>query len=418
MNRVPDAPEPVGHRQRWINRTVIGIVAATLFSDFSHEMCTAILPLYLTSIGLGAAALGVIEGVADFLVSLSKLGGGVLGHHLRYKRPWASVGYLMTALATAGMGLVRGLTALVSLRSIAWIARGYRGPLRDDMLADAVEKTHFGRAYGLERAGDMLGAVAGPLVATLLVWLGFEFRTIILWTAVPGVVAAGAMYFLVRERPPRAGISSQPAAKDNSARGRPKFPPAFRLVLIGVFVFGLGDFSRTFLILLAAGGLGESGSHAAGTLSVAVLLYALHNFVSATAAYPIGRLGDRRPRLSVLTAGYALGAGTNLLLAFSNNSLGLLVPAILLSAVYIAVEETMEKAAVAEILPRELRSLGFGILAGTNAVGDMISSLYVGFLLDAGRPHLAFGIPTAFGTAGTAWLLWLKSRPMARPGSA
>lgn len=413
MNRAssPDAPEPIGNRQRWINRTVIGIVAATLFSDFSHEMCTAILPLYLTSIGLGAAALGVIEGVADFLVSLSKLGGGVLGHHVRYKRPWASVGYLMTALATAGIGLVRGLLALISLRSIAWIARGYRGPLRDDMLADAVEKTHFGRAYGLERAGDMFGAVAGPLIATLLVWLGIEFRTIILWTAIPGVIAAGSMFFLVRERMPYTAIPS----KKKSDRVRPAFPPMYRWVLVGVFFFGLGDFSRTFLILLAAGGLGESGSHAAGTLSVAVLLYALHNLVSASTAYPIGRLGDRRPRLSVLTAGYALGVGTNLLLAFSGSGLVILVPAILLSAVYIAVEETMEKAAIAEILPRELRSLGFGILACTNAVGDMVSSLYVGFLLDAGHPGLAFGIASAFGGIGTAWLLWLKSRqPAAR----
>ena len=162
--------------RRWINRTVVGIILATFFSDFSHEMATAVLPLYLTALGLGPAALGIMEGLADFLVSLSKLGGGVLGHHVHRKRPWAVLGYLVTTMATAAMGLVSSLAALVGLRTTAWVGRGFRGPLRDYLLSDAVEPTHYGRVYGLERTGDMLGAVAGPLVATLLVWLGLEFK--------------------------------------------------------------------------------------------------------------------------------------------------------------------------------------------------------------------------------------------------
>lgn len=151
----------------WISRTVVAIVVATFFSDVSHEMATAVLPLYLATVGLGPAALGIIEGLADFLVSLSKLGGGVVGHHVVHKRPWVTLGYLITTLATGAIGLVESLTALVGLRAAAWVGRGFRGPLRDDLLADAVEPTHFGRVYGLERAGDMLGAVAGPLAATL-----------------------------------------------------------------------------------------------------------------------------------------------------------------------------------------------------------------------------------------------------------
>jgi MFS family permease len=162
----------------WANRTVISIVLATFFSDFSHEMATAVLPLYLATVGLGPAALGIIEGLADFLVSLSKLGGGVVGHRVVHKRPWATAGYVVTTLATGAMGLVTSLAALVGLRATAWVGRGFRGPLRDHLLADAVEPTHYGRAYGLERAGDMLGAVVGPLAATLLGWLGIEFHNV------------------------------------------------------------------------------------------------------------------------------------------------------------------------------------------------------------------------------------------------
>ncbi|OGL15973.1 MAG: hypothetical protein A3K12_15980 [Candidatus Rokubacteria bacterium RIFCSPLOWO2_12_FULL_71_19] len=77
--------------------------------------------------------------------------------------------------------------------------------------------------------------------------------------------------------------------------------------------------------------------------------------------------------------------------------------AFLLSGVYIAVEETLEKAAAAELLPAELRSLGFGLLASANAVGDMVSSLYVGALLQAGRPGRAFGIAAGVGLLGVIW---------------
>src|SRR5262249_31208568 len=101
---------------------------------------------------------------------------------------------------------------------------------------------------------------------------------------------------------------------------------------------------------------------------------------------------------------------TNVILALSSGWLVGIVIAMLLSAVYIAAEQTLEKATAATLLPRELRSLGFGILAGTNAIGDMASSLAVGFLLQAGRPEWAFGSAAAFGMAGVVWLAWLASR--------
>ena len=390
----------------WVTRTVVGIVLATFLSDFSHEMCTAVLPLYLATLGLGPAALGLIEGVADFLVSVSKLAGGVVGHRVRYKRPWASLGYLVTSVATWAIALVGSLAALMTLRGAAWIGRGFRGPLRDYLLADAVEPTHYGRAYGLERAGDMLGAVAGPLVATLLVWAGVEFRTVILWTVVPGLLAAAAMFFLTSER---ETASADPLTTIPLSQ-RPPFPRTFSIFLVGVLLFGLGDFSRTFLIWLAAKGLGEGADHATGTVSIAVLLYTLHNLVSAGAAYPVGRLGDRGSKLYILLCGYGLGVGTNVLLALFSGSLGWLVAIVVLSGTYIAVEETLEKAVAAEMLPRELRSLGFGILACANAVGDMASSLYVGLLLEAQQPVWAFGIAAAVGVSGVLWMGLMLNR--------
>lgn len=399
--RNPEAP-----RGRWMTRTVVGIVLATFFSDVSHEMCTAVLPLYLATVGLGPAALGLIEGVADFLVSISKLGGGFVGHHVKRKRPWAMVGYLVTTLGTWGIAFTGSLAPLLTLRSAAWVGRGFRSPLRDYILADAVDSKYFGRAYGLERAGDMLGALVGPLLAFVLLWGGIDFRTIILWTIVPGLCAAGAFFFFTKEK-----ATPAPKSDDNATPvEKPPFPKAFWLFLIGVFLFGLGDFSRTFIVWLAARAAGEDGSMAPGTLSLAVLLYMLHNLVSAAAAYPAGHVGDQRAKLPVLVIGYGVGVATNVLLAVFSGHLGWLIVAIVMSGIYIAVEETLEKAAAAELLPRELRSLGFGILACGNAVGDMVSSLYVGLLLEAGYSAAAFGIAAGVGASGVCWMLWLMRR--------
>jgi MFS family permease len=294
---------------------------------------------------------------------------------------------------------VQGPAALLGLRSLAWVARGFRGPLRDDMLAGAVDRTHYGRAFGLERAGDMLGAVAGPLMAAVLVWAGVHSGAVILGTLVPGLVAAGAMFLLTRE--PEAAA---PGRAEVAVTGRAPFPARFRVFLVGVLLFGLGDFSRTFLIWLAARSLGEEGHPAGGMLPAAVLLYALHNAVSAVAAYGIGHLADRGPRVRWLLAGYALGVGTNVLLAALGGSFAWLVVVIVLSGISVAASQTLEKATAAELLPGELRSLGFGTLACANAVGDMASSLYVGALLQAERPAVAFGIAAAVGLAGVVWM--------------
>jgi len=119
---------------------------------------------------------GLGGGLADLLFSLSKLGAGWVGQHTERKRPLASLGYLATAFGTAAMGLTTTLLGLLSARGVAWIGRGFRSPLRDFMLADEVGAAHFGRAYGIERAADMLGAVARPVLVVAIALSGVVRR--------------------------------------------------------------------------------------------------------------------------------------------------------------------------------------------------------------------------------------------------
>jgi MFS family permease len=392
----PNLPSKAGFLPTWMTRGALGIVLATFFSDVGHEMVTAVLPLYLTSIGLGPAALGIMEGMADFAFSLSKLAGGVVGHHVKHKRPLAAAGYGVTAVCTAAIALVSSAFAIGTLRVAAWIGRGFRGPLRDFLLADEVETTHFGRAYGVERTADMLGAVAGPLIALLMLALGAPIVAVIAVSFVPALLSAFFILTFTRDR-----VHAAEGTIPDPEQSR-RLPRRFWWLVAGVLLFGLGDFSRTFLIFLVADSLG--GTAAQGALTGGVLAYTAHNVVSGLAALPAGRLGDRIPKWKVLVGGYALGVATNFMLAGASSTLWGLAAAVIGSGVYIAVEETVEKAAVAELLPRHQRSLGFGILASANAVGDMVSSLYVGTLLAAGRGATAFAIAGAVGATGTVWV--------------
>ena len=159
----------------WLNRTVLGIALASLFSDWSHEIATAILPAFLGSLGAGAAWLGVIEGISDGLSSFAKLGSGFYTDSLPRRKPIAFTGYLVTTVATASFGLATTPWHVLIARAAAWLGRGIRTPVRKALLAAAVDRSMYGRAFGFERAMDTLGAIVGSLTALGL--LAVEHRS-------------------------------------------------------------------------------------------------------------------------------------------------------------------------------------------------------------------------------------------------
>src|SRR5581483_7496294 len=138
MSAPPDTADGRRPKVSWLNRTVLGIGLASLFSDWSHEIATAVMPTFLAAIGVSAAWLGIIEGVADGLSSVAKMASGFYTDKLQRRKPIAVVGYLITALGTASFGLASaGWHVLVS-RSAAWFGRGARTPIRKALLAAAV----------------------------------------------------------------------------------------------------------------------------------------------------------------------------------------------------------------------------------------------------------------------------------------
>ena len=387
----------------WLNRTVLGVGVTSLFSDWSHEIATAILPAFLATIGAGPAWLGAIEGIADGLSSFAKLSSGHYTDQLKKRKPLAVFGYAFTALATASFAFATHAYHVLIGRAAAWLGRGVRSPVKKALLAADVAPGAYGRAFGLERLMDTVGAIAGPLTALwLLKVTNHNYRAVFLWTLLPGMIAVLSFWLLVQERPFEA------RKKVTFLTGLRNLPRNFREFLLGVGVFGSGDFSHTLLILYASRVLTPTYG-AARAASLAVGLYTLHNVFYAGSAYVSGWLSDIVPRRKVILAGgYALAGVTAIFLTTTPASIWMLGGLFVLAGIYVGTEEALEDSLAAELIPKEQHGMAFGTLAAVNAVGDFLSSLVVGFLWSAVSPRAAFSFSAVLFVLGAFLILRLR----------
>lgn len=373
----------------WLNRNVMGMGLTSFLSDAGHEMATAVLPGFLAAIAAPAYALGVIEGLSDALSSFVKLGAGWWSDRIGARKGIVTTGYALTGGAIGLFAFAVGWPLVLLGRVLAWCGRGIRGPLRDAMLAESVAAKDRGKAFGFHRAGDTLGAVVGPLLAAALMYLlpasvatdttdaTPPFRTIFLLTLIPGLGAAVTFALMIREK----RRASQKVKFWASVQA---LPENFRRFLVGVGVFGAGDFSHTLLILAATQLLAPTYGIVQAA-QIAALLYALRNALYAGASYPVGALSDRYGRRGLLLSGYFLGgavtAGFAAAFHFGASSLPLLGLLFALAGLYIASEDALEGALTADLVPDEtIRGTAFGVMGTVNGIGDFLSSAVVGLL--------------------------------------
>ena len=383
--------------KKWLNKNIIGMGAASFFNDFCHEMATSILPAFLASMGASAALLGIIEGFADCVSSFAKLGAGFYSDKKGVRKPIAVLGYFLTAIGMGSFAMVSSGSQVLLGRVVAWFGKGIRGPVRDAMLSSSVEAEDVGKAFGFHRTMDTVGAVLGPAVAFLLLST-FSYRQIFWLALVPGLISAAAFLFLVTEvaGPPNHHLRILPALRG--------LPVKFKRYLIGVGVFGAGDFSHALLILMAAQVLKPTYGPAAAT-ALAVLLYVFHNVFYAGLSFPIGYLGDKAAKRKILSLGYLLSAVMCAGFIFVVPSFWYLLILFIISGTFIASEDVLEGAIAGELLPENLKGTGYGALATVNGIGDFISSVVVGFLWAAVSSTAGFlyaGILSLIG----AFIIW------------
>ena len=380
--------EPSTDREQWLTPGVAGIGTASLLSDAGHEIPTSLLPSLLTStLQAPAAALGIIEGVADGLAGLAKLGGGALADDPVRRRQVAVGGYTATAALSAGIAAATSVWQVGVLRAGAWLARGLRVPARNALLADSVPAAAYGRAYGFERAMDNLGAIVGPLLALALVAL-VGVRGAIALSVIPGLLAAGAIVYAIR----RTGDSGRRERVKVRLRVRTVLKGQLGRLLGAVTAFEVGNAAATLLILRATEQLTPShGVDTATTISLA--LYTTYNLAATLISVPAGRWADRLGRrgpVLVLTAGTACFVLAYSGLALSTIAVALLAVPFVLAGLGIGAAETAEHAAVASLAPAEVRGSAFGVLAAVQSAGNVAASAVAGIVWTVFSPTAAF----------------------------
>lgn len=404
---------PGAAKDRWLTKGVASIGLASLCSDAGHEMTTSLLPTFLSStLHAGPGALGAIEGVSDALVGLSKLAGGPLSTGPARRGRLASGGYLVTAVATALIGLASAVWQVAVLRALAWTSRGLRSPARDTLLMSMVDRSAFGRASGVERAGDNLGALAGPLLAAALVG-ALGVRHTLLLAFIPGILAAVAITTAARE------ASAVLAAEESQQRlsfnlGELRAAGLVR-VLAPATLFELGNLATTLLILRTTELLHTDLRSMTAATSLAILLYAGHNAAAAIAAIAGGSLIDLLGPRRIFGVAAVVYVAAYLVFSQTEHHVWLLAVAFVLAGVGIGCAETAESTMVALAMPDRLRGNGFGLLGLVQSFGDLGATLVAGLIWSLISPLAAFLYAAGWMIVSLAALRLVPLRPPVQP---
>ena len=396
-----NAIEPV--RQGWLSRNILGMGLASLFSDWNHEMATAILPVFLSSVlGAPAFALGLIEGVADGVSTLFQIWSGWYSDRIGKRKGLAILGYLITAVSKATFALAGAWWHVLIGRTVGWIGWSIRSPVRDALLTESTTPATVGRAFAFHPTLDILGAIFGPLTATLLV-SHVSLRTIFMVSLIPGLCAVAAIVLLVKERPRQPN----PSPPWQSLKA---LPGDFRKFLIPVGLFGISNFAPTLLILRAQDLLTPSlGTLAAGAFAIG--LYTFCNVVYALVAYPIGVLADKVSRRLVLSAGFALFGLLCLGFMVADGQKWLLILLFALSGIYTAIIESAQPALASTLMQEDQHGAGFGLMSAIDGVGDFLSSFAMGLLWTFASPNVGFAAAGTLALASALMMAFIRLSP-------
>ena len=391
----------------WLNRNVVGFCSASFFGDWCHEMSTAILPMFVAQV-IGAAyaplALGFIQGFSDAVSTIAKLFSGWLSDRVPFYKPFLIIGYGLVAIFLPLIGTAQTIIAILIYKIIAWFGRGLREPMRDTWLANIVPASSYGKAFGLQRAWDTLGALVGPIITFILLKMNYSLSSIFFLAFIPGLCAALSIAVITVEE------KREPQNDDKATFFSliQQLPSEFRYFLWIMFLFGCGNFNQALLVYRVQELFGYEQSAIVATAQ-GVLLYAFFNSIRAMSEFGIGTLsdyGNRKALLAILGfGGFSITA-----IGFMVNTTSLLVWLLLFGCAGLSAGtvKVLEKAHASSILPGPMRGVGLGVLHSVDGVADLVSSFMVGLLWSFVSPTL--GLSYAAFLSFMAMILLLLKR--------
>ncbi len=401
----PTPQAPVHLAPATLPRNVKLLGLASLLNDVASEMIFPLLPQFLLSVLGGTRVhLGLIEGVADSVSSLLKLWSGGWSDRVGRRKGFVVFGYALATLARPLIGLAVAPWQVFAARTADRVGKGLRTSPRDALIADSTEPGTRGRAFGFHRAMDHLGAALGPLLAAaiLLAWPG-HLRALFLVTLVPGLLVVVLLGLGLRETPvqgppeERVRLSLQPFDRD------------FRLLLLTLMVFTLGNASDAFL-LVRAGELGVA-------TALLPVLWCVFHLAKSAGSLLAGRAVDRLGPRPLIVGGW--GVYALIYLAFALATSAWHVWALFLGyAAFYALTEPAEKALIVELVGQERKGLAFGWYNCAIGVAALPSSLIFGALYEAYGALVAFGWGAGLALIAAGMLTGVRQtrRPARRRG--
>lgn len=388
-----DSPA-AGNKLAW-NVRLLGL--SSLLNDIAGEMIYPLIPIFLTqTLGAGKEALGLVEGVADTTASLVKLWSGALSDKAGKRKAFVVAGYALACMARPLMGLTTHSWQVLLVRSTDRLGKGVRSAPRDAMVADSTEPAARGRAFGFTRSMDHLGAAIGPALAAGYLWFRpDDLRTLFLLTAIPGLLVVALVWWGLREQAPRSR-----AGKEFHFSLAP-FDRDFRMYLVALAIFTLGNSSDAFL-LLRASELGVSDT-------ALPLLWSAFHIVKSSGSLLAGRAVDQFGPRRLIFVGWIIYAAIYLAFAQASGAIEAW-SFFLIYGVFYALTEPAERTLVANLVPSERQGLAFGWFNFAIGIVALPANVVFGWIYQHHGASAAFGWSAALALAAVALLALVGRR--------
>jgi MFS family permease len=380
-------PPPAAPPQR-LPRLVYALAAVSFCTDLGSEMVLPLLPALAQDAGASFVLVGLLSGIGEVVIAAMKIGSGIWSDRLRTRKPWLVAGYGLSAAVRPLFALLSSAWAIVALRAVDRVGKGLRGAPRDALLADSVPAARRGAAFGVQRAWDHAGALAGALVASGLLALGCAVPTVFAWSLLPGFAALAVLVCAVHETP-AAATSTIGAATASPPR---PVPWSF----LGYVVFAAASTAVDLFVLLRARELGVP-------VLALPLLWALLHVVRSALAVPFGRLGDRFGAPRLLALGLLVHAAVLIGFAFAP-AVWAMVPLFALHGLHAAITEGPERALVAKYVGKGRRGRAYGMFHAVQGLAAAGGAVLVGAAWDARGALPAFLTAAALALMASAWI--------------
>jgi MFS family permease len=354
------------------NVTALGLVS--FFTDFSTEMVLGVLPFFIVStLGTPRALLGVIEGSAELTSYAFRMVSGSLSDKAGKRKAFIIAGYGLSTVTKPFFAASTSWLEAFVVRFIDRVGKGIRTAPRDALIADSVSESRVGRAFGIHRTIDQLGAIVGPIAAFGLLQV-VDIRGIFLLSLIPGAIAVLILILFVKEVVVVKKSASTKTTMFSNIRHVIRGNKPFVLLLIISGIFGIGAFNFSF-ILLRASDLGISEN-------LIPLVYATINVAHTAIGLPSGILADKVGKEKVLIIGYSVFAvSTALMPVLSQNTLYAYILAAIFG-LYIGISETVQRAVIPMYIASELRGTAYGLYNVVIGATFFVANVVFGFLWD------------------------------------